>query len=83
MPPNSTIADFEIEVVESAIQDSTLSENVIVDSTTQQTKQDSNIENVNTKVSEVKNDDESSIASTLENSGIFLSLILCFLQVLL
>ncbi len=79
MPPNSTIADFEIEVVESAIQDSTLSENVIVDSTTQQTKQDSNIENVNTKVSEVKNDDESSIASTLENSGIFLSLIFVFL----
>lgn len=77
-PPNSTTTEFEIEIIKGEI-DSTIA---LVDTSAntkivdQSNKPDQNVSN-NSK--SVTNSDESSIASTLENSGIILSLIFVFI----
>ncbi|MBK7229130.1 MAG: protein-disulfide reductase DsbD [Ignavibacteriales bacterium] len=77
-PPNSTTTEFEIEIIKGEI-DSTIA---LVDTSAntkivdQSNKPDQNVSN-NSKSN--TNSDESSIASTLENSGIILSLIFVFI----
>ncbi len=77
-PPNSTTTEFEIEIIKGEI-DSTIA---LVDTSAntkivdQSNKPDQNVSN-NSK--SITNSDESSIASTLENSGIILSLIFVFI----
>ena len=80
-PPNSTTTEFEIEIlantdtsknnVVGVTDSSVLSSNTDIS----ETKSNDEIKNVTEKSS----DDESSIASTLENSGIILSLIFVFI----
>jgi thiol:disulfide interchange protein DsbD len=77
-PPNSTTTEFEIEIIKGKV-DSTIAlvdtsaNTITVDQTNKPDQSISNNSKSNTDT------DESSIASTLENSGIFLSLIFVFL----
>ena len=86
LPPNVTTAEFELEVVEKKIDSESQSEIITpVDTTVkdinsvQSTIQEPKVEDVKKEVSKVESNDDGSIASTLENSGLFLSLIFVFL----
>jgi thiol:disulfide interchange protein DsbD len=86
MPPNATTTEFELEVVEKKTVSESQSEittpidTSVKDINSIQLKdQDPKIEDAKTEVSEVESNDDSSITSTLENSGLFLSLIFVFL----
>lgn len=86
MPPNATTTEFELEIVEKKTVSESQSEittpidTSVKDINSIQLKdQDPKIEDAKTVVSEVESKDDSSIASTLENSGLFLSLIFVFL----
>ena len=86
LPPNVTTTEFELEIVEKETDAASGSEIITPIDTTakdinsvQSTNQEPKIEDVKTEVSKVDSADDSSIASTLENSGLFLSLIFIFL----
>jgi len=86
LPPNVTTTEFELEVVKKKIDSESQSKIVTPFDTTdkdidsvQSINQEPKVEDVKTEVSKVENGDDSSIASILENSGIFLSLIFVFL----
>ena len=86
LPPNVTTAEFELEVVEKKIDSESQSEIITpVDTTVKDinsvpsTNQEPKVEDVKKEVSKVESNDDGSIASTLENSGLFLSLIFVFL----
>ena len=86
MPPNSTATEFEIEVVKKETKKEQQSELI---TTIDTSKNDSDIvqqkdkkpivNDIKTEVSKIENSNDSSIASTLENSGLLLSLIFVFL----
>jgi thiol:disulfide interchange protein DsbD len=86
LPPNSTTAEFEIEIVRKQINDKSQQEIVSV-SDTNLAQLDSvaspdsvkKVADEKSQVAKEKSDDDSSIASTLESSGLFLSLIFVFL----
>ncbi len=86
LPPNSTTAEFEIEIVRKEINDKSQQE-IVSEADSNLTEIDSiaspesgkNIADEKNQVSIEKSDDDSSIASTLESSGLFLSLIFVFL----
>ena len=86
MPPNATTAEFELGVLKKSIEEKSQSE-VLPQSDTsgneinavQLTEQNPKTEDVKTEKSKNEKSDDSSIASTLENSGLFLSLIFIFL----
>lgn len=86
LPPNETNTEIEVEVVKKSIDeiaepevrtesDSTISKFDSVQSTDNSTK----VEEVKVETTKDTKSDEGSIASTLENSGLFLSLIFVFL----
>ena len=86
LPPNETNSEFEVQVVKKSIDeiaepevrtesDSTISKFDSVQSTDNSTK----VEEVKVETTKDTKSDEGSIASTLENSGLFLSLIFVFL----
>lgn len=85
LPPNATSIEFEFEIVKNEntedIQSQVLSgsdsNNTEIDSV-QLAEQNPVNENVKTETSKTEKVDDSSIASTLENSGLFLSLIFIF-----
>jgi thiol:disulfide interchange protein DsbD len=86
LPPNVTTTEFELEVVEKKSEGESQSEIINPIDTTakdinsdQIKDQEPKIEDVKTEVPKVERNDDSSIASTLENSGMFLSLIFIFL----
>ncbi len=86
LPPNETNTEIEVEVVKKSIDEIAEPEvRTESDSTISKFDSDQSTDN-STKVEEVKvettkdtKSDEGSIASTLENSGLFLSLIFVFL----
>jgi thiol:disulfide interchange protein DsbD len=86
LPPNATTTEFEIEVIKKEdvanLQSQLLSESdsgkTEIDSV-QLTKQKPLNEDVKTEISKTEKADDSTIASTLENSGLFLSLIFIFI----
>ncbi|MCU0342253.1 MAG: protein-disulfide reductase DsbD [Ignavibacterium sp.] len=86
LPPNSTTAELEIEIVRKEINDKSQQE-IVSEADSNLTEIDSiaspesgkNIADEKNQVSIEKSDDDSSIASTLESSGLFLSLIFVFL----
>lgn len=86
LPPNETNTEIEVEVVKKSIDeiaepevrtesDSNISKFDSVQSTDNSTK----VEEVKVETTKDTKSDEGSIASTLENSGLFLSLIFVFL----
>lgn len=86
LPPNVTTTEFELEIVEKKTNAESQTEIITPFDTTakdinslQSTNQEPKVEDEKTEVSKVESNDDSSIASTLENSGLFLSLIFIFL----
>jgi len=82
MPPNSTTTEFEIEVLESdqlTNKESLKSQSNLVSNNDSVTNFDQVVSNTNNEISKTEKSDEGSIASTLESSGLFLSLIFVFL----
>jgi thiol:disulfide interchange protein DsbD len=85
LPPNVTTTEFELEIIEKKSEAESQSEIIDTNDTTkdinstQFTDENPKLEDVKPEVSKVENGDDSSIASTLENSGLFLSLIFIFL----
>ena len=82
LPPNETTAEFEIEVLENNLlsnEDTSKSQANLVETNDTTSSFDQLVQNTNNEVSANDNNDGGSIASTLENSGIFLSLIFIFL----
>ena len=82
LPPNETTAEFEIEVLENNLlsnEDTSKSQANLVETNDTTSSFDQLVQNTNNEVSANDNNDGGSIASTLENSGIFLSLIFVFL----
>lgn len=80
-PPNSTTTEFEIEILAN-VDTSEISNVSVTDSSLLSNNNeinDAKPNDVNKNLSEKVSDDESSIASTLENSGIILSLIFVFI----
>ena len=86
MPPNAISIEYEIEVIKKEGEDNSQSEilpqldtnNINLDSD-ELAKQNPKTDDVKKELSKVEKSEESSIASTLENSGLFLSLIFIFL----
>jgi thioredoxin:protein disulfide reductase len=86
LPPNTTTTEFEIEVIKKE-EVANLQSQVLSESDTSKTKidtvklteQNPVNEEVKTEISKTDKADDSSIASTLENSGLFLSLIFIFI----
>ncbi len=86
MPPNAISTEYEIEVIKKEGEDNSQSEilpqldtnNINLDSD-ELAKQNPKTDDVKKELSKVEKSEESSIASTLENSGLFLSLIFIFL----
>jgi thiol:disulfide interchange protein DsbD len=86
LPPNATITEFEIEVIkredvailQSQVHPDSDSATTEIDSVIL-TEQNTVIEDGKTEISKIEKADDSSIASTLENSGLFLSLIFIFI----
>lgn len=76
MPPNDVAAEFEIEVAENQSKDTS---QVTVTSDTDVKDLESDFEQLKKNSQQSQSSDENSIASTLEGSGIFLSLIFVFL----
>lgn len=76
MPPNDVAAEFEIEVTENQSKDTS---QVAVTSDTDVKDEESDFEQLKKNSQQSQSADENSIASTLEGSGIFLSLIFVFL----
>lgn len=76
MPPNDVAAEFEIEVTENQSKDTS---QVAVTSDTDVKDLESDFEQLKKNSQQSQSSDENSIASTLEGSGIFLSLIFVFL----
>ncbi len=76
MPPNDVAAEFEIEVTENQSKDTS---QVTVTSDTDVKDLESDFEQLKKNSQQSQSSDENSIASTLEGSGIFLSLIFVFL----
>ncbi|HMN17273.1 MAG TPA: protein-disulfide reductase DsbD [Ignavibacteriaceae bacterium] len=76
MPPNDVAAEFEIEVAENQSKDTS---QVAVTSDTDVKDLESDFEQLKKNSQQSQSADENSIASTLEGSGIFLSLIFVFL----
>lgn len=76
MPPNDVAAEFEIEVAENQSKDTS---QVAVTSDTDVKDLESDFEQLKKNSQQSQSSDENSIASTLEGSGIFLSLIFVFL----
>ncbi len=76
MPPNDVAAEFEIEVTENQSMDTS---QVAVTSDTDVKDLESDFEQLKKNSQQSQSSDENSIASTLEGSGIFLSLIFVFL----
>ncbi|MDT3697409.1 MAG: protein-disulfide reductase DsbD [Ignavibacterium sp.] len=76
MPPNDAATEFEIEVIENKSEDTS---KVTVSSDTDEQDEESNFEMLKKNSQQSQSSDENSIASTLESSGIFLSLIFVFL----
>lgn len=82
LPPNETKSEFEIEVLENNFisnEDSSKSLANLVETTDTTSSFDQLVNNTKNEPSTNDNSDSGSIASTLENSGIFLSLIFVFL----
>jgi thiol:disulfide interchange protein DsbD len=86
LPPNVTTTEFELEIVEKKSDAESQTEIITpVDTTIKETdsvqviNQEPTIEDVKTEISKTEKVDDNSIASTLENSGLFLSLIFVFL----
>ncbi|NWG27023.1 MAG: protein-disulfide reductase DsbD [Ignavibacteriaceae bacterium] len=86
LPPNVTTTEFELEVVEKKSDAESQTEIITpFDTTIKETdsvqviNQEPTIEDVKTEISKTEKVDDNSIASTLENSGLFLSLIFVFL----
>jgi len=86
MPPNATTTEFELEVVEKKSKEEQQTElttpidtSINDSNSVQPTDQNYIVEDAKTEVSKVESSDDSSIASTLENSGLFLSLIFVFI----
>jgi len=86
LPPNVTTTEFELEVVEQKTEVESQTEIITpVDSiannlnSVQRVAENPKVEDVITEVSKVGSNDDSTIASTLENSGLFLSLIFIFI----
>ena len=82
MPPNSTTTEFEIEVLESdqlTNKDSLKSQSNLVSNNDSVTNFDQVVSNTNSEIAKTEKSDEGTIASTLESSGLFLSLIFVFL----
>jgi thioredoxin:protein disulfide reductase len=78
MPPVTVSTEVEVEILKGE-SDSSLASTNMVDSSTNKTEQSIEPENKPEDNSLNNSNDESSIASTLENSGIFLSLVFIFL----
>ncbi|HEX9252231.1 MAG TPA: protein-disulfide reductase DsbD [Ignavibacteriaceae bacterium] len=86
MPPNSTTTEFELEIVKKN-DDDKLQTEVLPQSDTSNkeiksdklAEENPKVENTKTVISKTEKSDDSSIASTLESSGLFLSLIFVFL----
>ncbi|GIK22125.1 MAG: thiol:disulfide interchange protein DsbD [Ignavibacteriota bacterium] len=76
MPPNDVATEFEIEVTENQSMDTS---QVAVTSDTDVKDLESDFEQLKKNSQQSQSADENSIASTLEGSGIFLSLIFVFL----
>ncbi len=76
MPPNDVTAELEIEVIENKSKDTS---HVTVSSDTGVSDEESDFEQLKKNSQQSQSNDENSIASTLEGSGIFLSLIFVFL----
>lgn len=76
MPPNDVATEFEIEVTENQSMDTS---QVAVTSDTDVKDLESDFEQLKKNSQQSQSSDENSIASTLEGSGIFLSLIFVFL----
>lgn len=82
LPPNETTAEFEIEVLENNLlskEDTSKSQTNLVETNDTTSSFDQLVQNTNNQISTTENNDDSSIASTLENSGIILSLIFVFI----
>lgn len=86
LPPNETNSEFEVEVVKKQIDDiaqpevrTELDSNISKFDSVQSTDNSTKVEEVKVATTKDTKSDEGSIASTLENSGLFLSLIFVFL----
>jgi|WetSurMetagenome_2_1015567.scaffolds.fasta_scaffold34399_2 thioredoxin:protein disulfide reductase len=86
MPPNATTTEFELDVIKKEVEENLQSEVLSQSDTSgneinsvQLTEQNPKTENVKSEISKIEKSDDSSIASTLENSGLFLSLIFIFI----
>jgi thiol:disulfide interchange protein DsbD len=86
LPPNVTTTEFELEIVEKKSDAESQTEIITpVDTTIKETdsvqviNQEPTIEDEKTEISKTEKVDDNSIASTLENSGLFLSLLFVFL----
>lgn len=83
LPPNSVTASFEVVVEEAAAvkQSESVSGISSMDDVSEVTLKEIKNQNLNTKnqTSSIENKNDSSVASTLEKSGLFLSLIFIFL----
>ena len=71
MPPNATTTEFELEVIKKEVSSTNYVDTVVTEVLSES--------NVIKEVSEKENSDVGSIASTLESSGLLLSLIFVFL----
>lgn len=86
LPPNTTTTEFELEVLKNEDTENLQSQvlpgsdtsKTVIDSV-ELTEQNPVNEDVKTEISKTEKEDDSSIASTLENSGLFLSLIFIFI----
>lgn len=86
LPPNDTNTEFEVEVVKKSIDEIAEPEvrtesdlNISKFDSAQSTDNSTKVEEVKVATTKDTKSDEGSIASTLENSGLFLSLIFVFL----
>lgn len=86
LPPNVTTTEFELEILEKKTENESQSENITPNDTAAKdiisvplTDKNPTVEDIKPEISQFENGDDSSIASTLENSGLFLSLIFIFL----
>ena len=86
LPPNATTTEFELEVIKKEDIENLQTQVLPGSDTTkteidsvQLTEQNPVNEDVKTETSKTEKADDSSIASTLENSGLFLSLIFIFI----
>ncbi|MEO8232699.1 MAG: protein-disulfide reductase DsbD [Ignavibacteriota bacterium] len=82
LPPNETTTEFEVEIIsndEIVKDDSVTSQTEIVINNDSLSAIDENLNDANNVITTTEKNDDSSIASTLENSGIIFSLIFVFI----